>query len=230
MGENEQGGMLRNVVVLGLIALIAAVVTALVIGLNHKLSVSGYNTSNNIDKQVKEYHIKNNGEIDFRQLGDSGGTWNSGFLYYLPDTGDLKPKHWSELRYKVKTPVSGITMSVDINWYDKDFAADDETVEWSSGSMNDRDARDKRFIGVYDENGELIKNLDTTQASSRSITLEPNKLYQVVVKSYNNTDHTLYSKADLKHNTNVRLGGPDAAQHHIKMTDFEVAQYTDDKV
>ena len=33
MGENEQGGMLRSVIVLGLIALIAAVVTALVIGL-----------------------------------------------------------------------------------------------------------------------------------------------------------------------------------------------------
>lgn len=58
--------------------------------------------------------------------------------------------------------------------------------------------------------------LDTIHGKGESITLEPNKLYQVVVKSYNNT--------------NVRLGGPDDAQHHIKMTDFEVAQYTDDKV
>lgn len=33
MGENEQGGMLRTVIVLGLVALIAAVVTVLVIGL-----------------------------------------------------------------------------------------------------------------------------------------------------------------------------------------------------
>lgn len=37
MGENEQGGMLRNVIVLGLVALIAAVATALVIGLKSNL-------------------------------------------------------------------------------------------------------------------------------------------------------------------------------------------------
>lgn len=230
MGEKEQGGMLRNVVVLGLIALIAAVITVLVMGLNHKLSVSGYNAANDVDKQVKEYHIKDNGEIDFKQLGSSSGVWNSGFLYYLPDTGNLKAEHWSELRYKVKTSVSGVTMSVDVNWYDQDFAANDKTVTWTAGNVNDRDELDKRFIGIYDENGELIKMLDTIHGKGESITLEPNKLYQVVVKSYNNTNHTLYSKADLKHNTNVRLGGPDDAQHHIKMTDFEVAQYTDDKV
>ena len=37
MGENEQSGMLRNVVVLGLIALIAGVVMALVIGLKTEM-------------------------------------------------------------------------------------------------------------------------------------------------------------------------------------------------
>lgn len=37
MGENEQGGMLRNVVVLGLIALIAGVIIALVLGLKTKM-------------------------------------------------------------------------------------------------------------------------------------------------------------------------------------------------
>lgn len=37
MGENEQGGMLRSVIVLGLVALIAAIATALVIGLKSNL-------------------------------------------------------------------------------------------------------------------------------------------------------------------------------------------------
>lgn len=37
MGENEQGGMLRNVVVLGLIALIASVIMALVLSLRNKM-------------------------------------------------------------------------------------------------------------------------------------------------------------------------------------------------
>lgn len=37
MGEHEQGGMLRNVVVLGLIALIASVIMALVLSLRNKM-------------------------------------------------------------------------------------------------------------------------------------------------------------------------------------------------
>lgn len=52
MGENEQGGMLRVVVVVGLVALIAAVVTALVITLKDKMKSTSTTAQNGIDNAI----------------------------------------------------------------------------------------------------------------------------------------------------------------------------------
>lgn len=52
MGENEQGGMLRVVVVVGLVALIAAVVTALVITLKNKMKSTATGASNDVSAEV----------------------------------------------------------------------------------------------------------------------------------------------------------------------------------
>lgn len=52
MGENEQGGMLRVVVVVGLVALIAAVVTALVITLKNKMKTTSTAAQNGIDDAI----------------------------------------------------------------------------------------------------------------------------------------------------------------------------------
>lgn len=54
MGENEQGGMLRNVVILGLIALIAAVVIGLVVGLSSHMKTSSNTVSDTIQKNIKD--------------------------------------------------------------------------------------------------------------------------------------------------------------------------------
>ena len=52
MGENEQGGMLRVVVVVGLVALIAAVVTALVITLKDKMKATATGASDDVSSEV----------------------------------------------------------------------------------------------------------------------------------------------------------------------------------
>ena len=52
MGENEQGGMLRVVVVVGLVALIAAVVTALVITLKNKMKTTSTAAQDGIDNAI----------------------------------------------------------------------------------------------------------------------------------------------------------------------------------
>lgn len=54
MGENEQGGMLRTVVILGLIALIAAVVTGGVISLSAHMKTTSNKVSDNIQKNIKD--------------------------------------------------------------------------------------------------------------------------------------------------------------------------------
>lgn len=52
MGENEQGGMLRTVIVLGLIALIAAVVIGGVVGLKSDMNKHINNTTSLVEKQA----------------------------------------------------------------------------------------------------------------------------------------------------------------------------------
>lgn len=54
MGENEQGGMLRVVVVVGLVALIAAVVTALVITLKNKMKATSTGATDDVSKAVSD--------------------------------------------------------------------------------------------------------------------------------------------------------------------------------
>ena len=65
MGENEQGGMLRSVVVIGLVALIAAVVIGIVLGMNSNLknnlklsmqNVSKAQTNTTIDYDLEMHH------------------------------------------------------------------------------------------------------------------------------------------------------------------------------
>ena len=52
MGENEQGGMLRVVVVVGLVALIAAVVIAAVILLKNKMSDTSASATSGVDSAI----------------------------------------------------------------------------------------------------------------------------------------------------------------------------------
>lgn len=54
MGENEQGGMLRTVIILGLIALIAAVVTGGVISLSAHMKTTSNKASDDIQKNIKD--------------------------------------------------------------------------------------------------------------------------------------------------------------------------------
>lgn len=66
MGENEQGGMLRTVVVIGLVALIAAVVIGVVVGLKNNMVKSQTNTLQTVSKGMTQK------DIDFTMTGTNG--------------------------------------------------------------------------------------------------------------------------------------------------------------
>ena len=53
MGENEQGGMLRTVVIIGLVAIIAAVITMGVVGMKASMTKNSATGVNNVDKALK---------------------------------------------------------------------------------------------------------------------------------------------------------------------------------
>lgn len=52
MGENEQGGMLRVVVVVGLVALIAAAVITIVLNLKGEMTGTSNKVQSNIDSGI----------------------------------------------------------------------------------------------------------------------------------------------------------------------------------
>lgn len=66
MGENEQGGMLRTIVVIGLVALIAAVITLGVVSLKSNMISNQTNTLQTVSKGMTQK------DIDFTMTGTNG--------------------------------------------------------------------------------------------------------------------------------------------------------------
>ena len=66
MGENEQGGMLRTVVVIGIVAMVALIVTLGVVGLKNNMTTNQTNALQTVSKGVTQK------DIDFKLTGDNG--------------------------------------------------------------------------------------------------------------------------------------------------------------
>lgn len=93
MGENEQGGMLRTVVVIGLVALIAAVAIFAVTGLKNTSSAQRNNVVAKTELIASPDYGKNILEPAERNITFSAGTdqshWTYGYMYYR--VGPLEP-------------------------------------------------------------------------------------------------------------------------------------------
>jgi len=66
MGENEQGGMLRTVVVIGIVAMVALIITLGVVGLKNNMTSNQTNALQTVSKGIS------NKTIDFTLKGDNG--------------------------------------------------------------------------------------------------------------------------------------------------------------
>jgi len=82
VGENEQGGMLRNVVVVGLVALIAAVVIYAVIGLKGNMLAGTSTATDSIQKQ-----LGSNSNDNSNVVTDDYDTSN--YFYSDPDSNNM---------------------------------------------------------------------------------------------------------------------------------------------
>lgn len=77
MGENEQGGMLRNVVVIGIIAMIALIITLGVVGLKS-------NMTKNTDIAVGTASMNRTGDSEFMNPFSTTGPSTNGNSWYQP--------------------------------------------------------------------------------------------------------------------------------------------------
>lgn len=210
MGENEQGGMLRTVVVVGLVALIAMVITIGVVGMKASMNKNTATAAYNVEKTLKPYPLENNGVI---QIDKHPVTNWEDTHYNVPVTEDIKPGYWREF-HAIITPEVDVTMKVDINAYDLDNPVPQ--------SGNDADEVGKREINVY-ENGKLLQNMDW---GYNTATLQAGHTYQLSVKYHNNRPRTIYN--DTKPGsmpTFLMFGTPDGSAGKVKIIDFEAATY-----
>lgn len=214
MGENEQGGMLRTVVVVGLVTLIAAVVIFAVTGLKGDMRKNSDTAVYNVDKAGKPYPFPNDGNIQFDKYAVS--FWN-GRYYSIPVNDNIQPGYWRELHATI-TPETDLTMQVDINAYDLDNP--DRNFE-----VNDEDDVNKREVKMY-ENGSLVQNMDGGYTKAN---LKAGHVYQLLVKYHNDSPRTIYD-SDTKQRpgsnpTRFVIGTPDGSAGKVKITDFEAATY-----
>ena len=161
MGENEQGGMLRTVVVVGLVALIAAVITMGVVGMKASMS-------KNIDNGIPPMLVVNVLEpeqMKTRMSSFDGKDWNS--LKYTDrvepgvitikrnmnvvlDTRNVSDNKWALVespKYEVPTGAKRVKLSVTVkgggpqyvhswvHFYDKDGHTIQASTAGTAGSF-----------------------------------------------------------------------------------------------
>ena len=211
MGENEQGGMLRTVVVVGLVALIAGVIIAGVVGMKASMTKNTATAVYNVEKVGKPYQFQNNGDLHFDAY--SVGYWN-GTFYHFPKIGSVPPGNWREVHFTV-TPSQTSTLQLDINSYDNDLPG-------FNPSNNDNDATSQRVNDVY-ENGTLV---GSAIPGKSNVKLEAGHSYQVICKWYNDKSRTLYDSDSAGGGTTaVVLGTPNGSAGSFKISDVEAATY-----
>lgn len=141
MGENEQGGMLRTVVVVGLVALIAAVITMGVVGMKASMNK---NTATAVELTANPDYGKNLLATAERNITFSAGTdqshWTYNYMYQR--VAPLDPGQTYTFSAKVKlqnTDLKNVTVAV-YNWYTSpdgrylstdDFKTDGSRDSWT---------------------------------------------------------------------------------------------------
>lgn len=213
MGENEQGGMLRTVVVVGLVALIAGVVMMGVVGMKASMTKNTDTANYNVEKTLKPYPLENDGivQIDKHPVTNWEDT-----NYNIPVYENIKPDYWREVHATI-VPELDVTMKVDINSYDLDNP--------NGQSGNDADDAGAREINIY-ENGKLIQNMGWGYTTA---TLNAGHTYQLVVKYHNTTPRTIYD-SNTKDRTgsyasHFMFGTPTGSAGKVKVTNLEAATY-----
>ena len=210
MGENEQGGMLRTVVVVGLVAMVALIITLGVVGLKASMT-------KNTDKGVsftatatKPYSVKNP-EVTYKSYSPSTSTSDQITYGYnsfdFPLAGDIPTNSWREDVLTV-TSTKRTYVLVDVN----------NMVAGSAS--NDNDDKPQRSIALYDEAG---NQLSFTHDMYGKTWLDANKVYRIVVKYFNKSGKPMIGGTTPR----IGTGTEDGSGYTFKILSFEAATYDD---
>lgn len=233
MGENEQGGMLRTVVVVGLVALIAAVITMGVIGMKASMNKNTTTGVGTIETTRKAYNKDVVGEtVAFNSSGapavknDVVGQ----ILTYMPQIGSIPNNSWRDVAIQIRSD-KRIWFIIDVN----DNTKVPKRV--ANGSItNDNDVSTARKMTLYKTgSSDAVKTLGGNLLSKTYI--EPNVDYTIVVKYLNKSGEDFVEPDPEIAKT--QSGGPSAnysligtgidddSEYHVTVKSIEAATYDD---
>lgn len=230
MGEREQGGMLRTVIVLGLIAIISFAVIAGILVLK---STSSENTDKGVGvitaKTFKQYHFDRDGWVypayDPVWNDKDNATWGAKYAWF-PTIADVPAHSWREVHFTISA-TEDIYARVDIN-------ASFETMDTAHGD-NNKDAISDRWLAVYDMSGKqlLATNSLATPSAENTMWMKKNTSYLFVVKWHNTADEPLVERAEATNalivyrNSKLLTGTADGRGYSLKVKSFEANTYPD---
>ena len=213
MGENEQGGMLRTVVVVGIIAMVALIITLGVVGLKSNMTKNTNSAVGTVATAKIPYGVVNP-DVTYEKYTPNSSS-NSGWgdhNTYFPVVGNIPNNSWREDRIVVNAS-QRVYIRVDIN-------DNPETMT----SKNDNDDLSKRLLEVYDENG---NKLVSTNSLYNKVYLDKDKDYTLVVKYFNNSGQTFIERSE-DHSyrmSNLLSGTDDGGAYRLNIKSFEAATY-----
>lgn len=205
MGENEQGGMLRTVIVVGLVSLIAAVAIALVVGLKTDMK-SKTETTSNIVATASHKDL-------FADFTPADTSWQ-GSMFRIPVIGEIPPNNWREVHLKITPLNSDLKANTDVNVYLTPTGKDEPGNDW--------DDTPKREVVYRDaKSNEVASN-------SNIATLKEGVAYSILIKYVNHSHKTFYDPSDDGLRSSIRLekvSGTGLAS--IRVDEIEAATYPD---
>lgn len=216
MGENEQGGMLRVVVVVGLIAIIAMSVIFAVTGLKGNMNKNTDTAVGAVVKMAKPYGGFNPNVNYAKYTPDpSANTGYGEHGWYVPIVGDIPNNSWREYVITL-TPDKDVWINFDVNNNPKVVVG------------NDHDDISKRTLMIYQGNNLLSTETGTDLINHYN--LKANTKYVLVAKFFNNSGQTLvdqmynYPWANL---SALHSGTVDGSAYNLNIASVEAATYDD---
>lgn len=217
MGENEQGGMLRTVVVVGIVAMVALIITLGVVGLKGSMIKNTDNAVGAVVTTKLPYSVEN-ANVSYEKYTPSPSNF-SGYgehPWYLPIIGDVPTGSWREVAITLR-PSKNIWANFDVNTNKKDVEA-----------VHDYDDISKRDLKIY-QDGKLIAH-STGKDLINHINLSADTTYIMVVKYYNNSGFTFvdqHYKYEWANLDTLHSGTSDGSAYDLNVTSIEAATYED---
>lgn len=209
MGENEQGGMLRTVVVIGIIAMVALIITLGVVGLKNNMSKNTDKVVGTVATTKSPYYGK---DISFTNYTPTQNAW-LGPRYRLPYIGDIPANNWRDIMIKLTPKTTDVSATIDINNY---------LTQYSDGNNNDNDDISKRTFE--------IRNVATNEIISKNAgaELKAGTTYSISIRYFNNTSHVLYDSKSEDVRTAIVITASDGhSPISVTIDSIEAATYDD---